>query len=150
MITNSILTALGIHLHKVEPPAQDGSVSFAQSSIETLYEHKMLPITASMLVDDCTLHPFGKLSGGASLALAECLAGYASRFFCKEHEFPTGLHVSGNHIATANKGERLLASAHFVHKGSTTHVWNVDITNEKGRLISSVRVTNMILSTQKK
>ncbi len=139
----SILTALGIELSSMQKTNAD----FLNTSIQALYQANILPITATMPVDERTIHPYGKLSGGASLALAECLAGYASHAFCKEGQFPTGVQVSANHLAVAHKGENLVASAHPVHIGKKTHVWNIDICNEQGKLISSVRVTNMIIST---
>jgi 1,4-dihydroxy-2-naphthoyl-CoA hydrolase len=37
------------------------------------------------------------------------------------------------------------ARADIVHQGNQTHVWNVEIKNEAGKLISTGRVTNMIV-----
>ena len=42
--------------------------------------------------------PFGFLSGGATLALAETLAGFASLSLCEENTFPVGIQVSANHL----------------------------------------------------
>ncbi len=146
----SILTALGItineHMHNSENAIKN--YLYSTASLEELRQLHILPFTATMKVDEKTIHPMNRLSGGASLALAECLAGYASYIFCVENEFPTGVYVTANHIATANMGEVLLASADLVHKGKKNHIWNVDITNEKGKLISSIRVTNLITSTK--
>lgn len=102
-------------------------------------------VEAVMPVDRRVCQPFGILHGGATIALAESVAGKGSLFICKEHEIPVGTQVSCNHISSAREGEMVYAVGTTIHIGSTTHVWNVDITNSEGVLISSVRVSNMIL-----
>lgn len=103
-------------------------------------------IVATMPVDKRTMHPYGMLSGGASIALAESLAGYGSLSYCEEGEFPSGVQVSANHVSnTSRVGEIVTATGVLLHKGRTTHVWNIDITDARGKLLSTVRVTNMIL-----
>lgn len=141
---DSILSVLGIVIQEKDSDSKALCQS-PSTSIEELYASGVLPVTATMPVDERTMHPFGKLSGGASLALAESLAGYASHLFCQENEFPVGLQVSANHISSGSKGEMLTASARLVHKGRKTHIWNIDVYNEYAKLISSVRVTNMII-----
>jgi uncharacterized protein (TIGR00369 family) len=39
----------------------------------------------------------------------------------------------------------LIARAEIVHKGTSTHVWDVKISTEEGKLISVARVTNIII-----
>lgn len=102
-------------------------------------------VYASMPVDERTIQPFQALSGGASLALAESMAGHGSLALCQEKEFPCGIQVSANHIAMAKRGETVFAHATLVHKGRSSHVWNVDIVNAHKKLISSVRVVNQII-----
>ena len=46
----------------------------------------------------------------------------------------------------AKLGEKLTVTATALHVGKTTHVVNVDITALDGRLISTARVTNTIIS----
>lgn len=128
----SLLTALGIQI--------------MPSEHTTHAEHTHAGhIVATMPVDERTMHPYGMLSGGASVALAESLAGYGSSLYCQEDEFPSGIQISANHVATASAGEFLTATGNLVHKGRLTHVWNIDITNSHEKLISTVRVTNMIV-----
>ena len=99
---------------------------------------------ARMHVDHRNRQPFGFLSGGATLALCETLAGVASNALCPEHKC-VGMNVCGNHVHTAFDGETVTAIAHLVHKGKKTHVWRVVVTNEEGKLISEVTVTNYVL-----
>ena len=87
---------------------------------------------------------FGFLSGGASLALAETMAGRGSLAFCQEDEAPLGVQVSANHVRAVPLGEVVLGEARIISRTRTLHVWNVDITDEEGRLVSTSRVTNCI------
>lgn len=101
-------------------------------------------VRAEMPVDHRTCQPFGMLSGGAVLALAEMLAGYGSVQLCGEGQQPCGLQVSANHVSSVKTGGKVLATGKLIHKGRSTHVWNVDVTTPEGRLVSTVRVVNFI------
>ena len=106
-------------------------------------------ISATMQVNDRTSQPNGFLHGGASLALAESLAGAGSYLMVDRDKFNVfGLQVSGNHVSSVKEGS-LLAKAQIIHKGKTTHVWEVKITNENDKLISVVRVTNIVAEKKK-
>jgi Cof subfamily protein (haloacid dehalogenase superfamily) len=102
-------------------------------------------IEATMPVDERTRQPFGVLHGGATLALAETLAGLGSLFLCQPDEIAVGMQVSGNHISSAHQGDTVRAVGTIVHKGRSSHVWNVDVFTSTGKLISTVRVINSIL-----
>ena len=100
--------------------------------------HARMPVTHTVC------QPFGFLSGGASLALAETLAGYGSLALCEEGEVPLGVQVSANHVHAVPLGGKVKAVARLLSRTRTLHVWNVDITDEEGRLVSTSRVTNCI------
>lgn len=102
-------------------------------------------VEAEMPVDERTCSPGGILHGGASLALAETMAGYGSTLICNGDEIAVGIQVSGNHISQAYLGEIIYGKACIVHLGKSTHIWNVDLFSNDGKLISTVRVTNSIL-----
>jgi uncharacterized protein (TIGR00369 family) len=99
---------------------------------------------ARMKVDERNRQPFGVLSGGASLALAENVAGVASSAMCPGCAC-VGIEVSGSHVKAVVEGDTVTAYAHLLHEGTTLHVWNVDIKDTSGELISNVRVTNYII-----
>lgn len=102
-------------------------------------------IKGQMPVDHRTLQPVGILHGGASLAFAESLAGMGSTLLIDLKKFiSVGSQVSANHVGMAVKGV-VTGEARIIHQGKTTHLWNVDIKNEEGKLVSSVRVTNLII-----
>lgn len=100
---------------------------------------------ATMKVDERNRQPFGFLSGGASLALAENLAGVGSTALCPG-KICVGISVSGEHVKAVVEGDTVTALAHLVSKGRKLHVWDVNITNSAGELISTVHATNYIIS----
>ena len=103
---------------------------------------------ARMRVDERNRQPFGFLSGGASLALAENVAGVGSSALCPGCAC-VGIEVSGSHVKAVVEGGSVTAYATLLHKGTTLHVWNVDIKDTSGELISNVRVTNYIIKHKK-
>ena len=103
---------------------------------------------ARMKVGECNRQPFGFLSGGASLALAENVAGVGSCAICPEYAC-VGIEVSGSHVKAVAEGDTVTAYARLLHKGTTLHVWSVDIRDTAGDLISNVRVTNYVVKSKK-
>ena len=99
---------------------------------------------ARMRVDERNRQPFGFLSGGASLALGENVAGVGSCALCPGCAC-VGIEVSGSHVKAVGEGDTVTAYARLLHKGTTLHVWNVDIKDTSGELISNVRVTNYVI-----
>ena len=104
---------------------------------------------ARMKVNERNRQPFGFLSGGATLALAENLAGVGSSALCPK-KICVGINVSGNHVRTVVEGQTVTAYGQLQFKGQTLHEWQVDIKNEKGDLISTVHVTNYIITPPRK
>lgn len=104
---------------------------------------------ASMRVDERNRQVFGFLSGGATLALAENLAGVGSMALCP-NKICVGINVSANHVKAVLEDDTVTATARILHKGRTLHVWHIEITNGKGELISAVDITNFILNQSKK
>lgn len=102
-------------------------------------------VEATMPVDERTRQPFGILHGGATLALAETVAGLGSMILAKPDEMVVGMQVSGNHMSSAHEGDTVRAVATIIHKGRSSHVWNVDVFTSTDKLVSSIRVVNSIL-----
>lgn len=99
---------------------------------------------ARMKVDHRNRQPFGFLSGGASLALAENVAGVGSMALCPD-KICVGINVSGDHVKAVLEGDTVTAYGRLLHRGKTLHVWHIEIKNENGQLVSSVQVTNFIM-----
>ena len=107
-------------------------------------------VEATMPIDHRTSRPGNMLHGGANLALAETIAGFGSMLLVDNQEYDVmGIQVSANHTGKAEGGE-VYARAESLHLGKKTHIWNVDIRNESGKLISTARVTNMIVKRHNK
>jgi len=104
---------------------------------------------ARMRVDERNRQPFGFLSGGATLALAENLAGVGSMALCPG-KICVGVSVSGSHVKAVAEGDTVTAYGRLLHKGRTLHQWQIDIRNSAEELISTVQVTNYVISPKKK
>lgn len=102
-------------------------------------------VEATMPVDERTRQPFGILHGGATLALAETVAGLGSMIIAKPDELVVGMQVSGNHLSSAHEGDTVRAIGTIIHKGRSSHVWDVSVYTSTDKLVSTVRVVNSIL-----
>jgi 1,4-dihydroxy-2-naphthoyl-CoA hydrolase len=103
-------------------------------------------VHARMPVNEKTCQPMGILHGGSSLALAETVGSLGSAFMVglDIHDV-RGSHMSANHVRPARNGW-VYAHARIIHQGKNTHVWNIDITDESGQLVSTCRLTNFIIA----
>lgn len=102
-------------------------------------------LTAKMPVNSKVHQPYGQLHGGATAALAESVGSAASNFFIdSKTQFINGIQLSINHIKSKREGT-VFATAKNIHKGSTTHLWEVRIVDEQDQLISVAKMTNIVL-----
>ena len=98
-----------------------------------------------MPVDDRTRQPYGILHGGASCVLAETLASMGSALVIDQsRQRCVGLELNANHIRGVSSGW-VIGTARPLHVGRTTHVWDVRIESEEGKLVCVARVTMAIL-----
>lgn len=103
-------------------------------------------VYARMYVKKELSQPYGMLHGGASMAMAESIGGVGSAYYLGIKEYIIrGMQFSANHVKAAKIGTYVYATANIIHKGRQTHVWNIDIKNEDGELVSSCRLTNFIM-----
>ncbi len=102
-------------------------------------------LTAKMPVNPSVHQPMGILHGGASVALAESVGSAASHIFIDTEKFVVkGLEISANHLKSKREGE-VFATAKIIHKGRTTHLWEIRIVDENDNLISLCKMTNIVL-----
>ncbi len=100
---------------------------------------------ATMEVGPHVHQPAGILHGGASVALAESLGSSASHLLVNDpSKQVVGLEINANHIRAIRQGT-VTARAELVHGGRRTHVWDIRIRNEEGKLICICRLTNIIV-----
>jgi 1,4-dihydroxy-2-naphthoyl-CoA hydrolase len=107
-------------------------------------------LVAKMPVNSLVHQPMGLLHGGASVALAESVGSAASHFFinAKEQEV-RGIEISANHLKSIREGV-VFGTARIIHKGRSLHLWEIKITDEAGNLISLCKLTNIVLTKEKK
>lgn len=103
-------------------------------------------LTAKMPVNSKVHQPYGQLHGGATAALAESVGSAASNFFIdSKNQFVNGIQLSINHIKSKKQGV-VFATAKNIHKGKSTHLWEVTIVDENDDLISVAKMTNIVLT----
>lgn len=106
-------------------------------------------VVCTMPVDQRTKQPFGYLHGGASLALAETAASIGAAANADlSREIAFGMEINANHLHSVAAG-RVTAVAVPLHKGSTSMVWEIRITDEQERLICISRCTMAIRQKRK-
>ncbi len=106
-------------------------------------------LTARMPVTPKVYQPDGVLHGGASVALAESVGSAASYVFLDGNEFfVRGIEIAANHVKGIREGF-VYARASILHKGRTTQLWEIKITNEEGDLISNCKLTTIALPKNK-
>ncbi len=100
---------------------------------------------ARMPVTSKVHQPDGVLHGGAMVALAESVGSAASYIFLDGSKYYVrGIEISANHIKSIKEGF-VFAKAILLHKGRTTQLWEIKITNEAGDLISLCKLTTIAL-----
>ncbi|RKN81459.1 PaaI family thioesterase [Ulvibacterium marinum] len=102
-------------------------------------------LVAKMPVNAKVHQPDGVLHGGASVALAESVGSMASYIFLDaEKFFVRGIEISANHVKSIRDGD-VFAKAILIHKGRTTQLWEIKITDAQENLISSCKLTTISL-----
>ncbi|MDP3352808.1 MAG: hotdog fold thioesterase [Flavobacteriaceae bacterium] len=102
-------------------------------------------LTATMPVNSRVFQPMGILHGGATVALAESVGSSASHLFVDNDKFMVkGIEIAANHLKSKSDGI-ISATAKIIHKGRTTHLWEIKIVDEENNLISLCKLTNIIL-----
>ncbi|WP_326523787.1 hotdog fold thioesterase [Sphingomonas sp.] len=106
--------------------------------------HDANALSARMPVDHRTHQPFGRLHGGASVALAETVASVGATMAVPEGKVAVGLEINANHIRPAMSGY-VHATATAESIGRTTQVWTIRITDDAGKLVCLSRITLAII-----
>lgn len=90
--------------------------------------------------------PYGLLHGGASVALAETAASFATALNIDPHtRWAVGLEINANHLRSRRDGF-VVAEATPIHRGRTSMVWDIRIRGEDdGKLVCISRCTVAIV-----
>jgi uncharacterized protein (TIGR00369 family) len=86
----------------------------------------------------------GIMNGGVSMYLAETAASIgvvASADLTKVT--PVGVEINANHIRAVSKGT-ITVTARPIFPGRTMSIWQIDITNDKGKLVCTGRCSVLL------
>ena len=132
---------------------QRANLAQLNSAKNTLVEHLGIEfielgddfIKARMPVDHRTVQPMGLLHGGASVALAETL-GSSGAYLCVDPAkyVVVGLEINANHVRAVRDGW-VTGTARPLHRGKTTQLWEIRITDAADKLVCISRLTMAVL-----
>jgi len=107
-------------------------------------------LKARMPVDERTIQPAGILHGGASATLAESLGSVAANL-CVDPSTKVcvGLDINANHVRPVSSGW-VTGVVTPIHVGKSTHIWQIRIEDDAGRLVCISRITMAVLDVANK
>jgi len=102
-------------------------------------------LRATMPVTPRTHQPMGVLHGGASVALAETIGSVAATLCVDQEKYVClGQEINANHLRPVSSGI-VTATARPFHIGKRSHVWHIEIRDEKDRLVCVSRLTMAVV-----
>ena len=106
-------------------------------------------LVARMPVTSRVYQPDGVLHGGATVALAESV-GSAVSYMSVDYKDKTvrGIVISANHLKSVKEGY-VYAKATPLHRGRSTQLWEIKITDDNNNLISHCKLSTMVLKKNK-
>jgi 1,4-dihydroxy-2-naphthoyl-CoA hydrolase len=103
-------------------------------------------LVARMPVNEKTRQPYGILHGGASVVLAETVGSVASYLVVDHSKYLTvGQEINANHLRAVKEGF-VTATCTPLHIGGGSHVWDIRLRDDAGRLTCVSRLTVAVLS----
>ena len=105
-------------------------------------------LVARMPVTSKVHQPDGVLHGGATAALAESVGSFASVIFTDSNLMVRGLEITANHVKSIREGF-VFAKATFLHKGRTTQLLDIRVTDQDENLISICKLSTISLPKKK-
>lgn len=103
--------------------------------------------SARVVIENRIRQPYGLVHGGAYAALAESLAARATASGLAPDTMPVGLSNFTSFLRPAGSG-KIHAEARCRHRGQTTWVWDVDMSDDSGRSCAVTRVTLAVRSLE--
>jgi 1,4-dihydroxy-2-naphthoyl-CoA hydrolase len=106
-------------------------------------------VEAVMKITSDLFQPTGTVHGGALISLAESVGSAGSFLLVDPEKYQVfGSVVNSQHLNPAREGT-LHAQAKLVAKADFKHIWDVEIKDDQGKLISISRVTNSVKPKEK-
>ncbi len=103
-------------------------------------------VVATMPIGPNHRQQVGYLHGGISITLAESIASLGAVLnIDASNQMAFGLEINANHLRPKRDGQ-LTGVATPIHRGRTTQVWDVQITDENDKLICVSRCTIAVVN----
>ena len=115
-------------------------------SVWEILDIKLVSATRDKVVATMPIGPnhrqqVGYLHGGVSVVLAESVASLGTVLnIDASKQMAFGLEINANHLRPKRDGQ-LTAVATPIHRGRTTHVWEIKISDENEKLVCISRCT---------
>jgi 1,4-dihydroxy-2-naphthoyl-CoA hydrolase len=134
----------------ISPADQEGLIWAARRGMGALAEKMGMRFeefaieraVATMPVEGNT-QPVGLMHGGAYDVLAESLGSMAANLYAGPGRLAVGVDINATHTRSATSG-RVTGVCTPIHLGRSMTVHEIAVTDEQGRRLSTVRITNMI------
>lgn len=106
-------------------------------------------VVGRMPVNKRVYQPDGVLHGGATVALAETTGSFAAEILLSSKDvFVRGIEISANHVKSVRTGN-VYATAKCIHKGRTTQLFEIKVTDDADNLVSLCKLTTISLPRKK-
>jgi 1,4-dihydroxy-2-naphthoyl-CoA hydrolase len=126
-------------IHKMSQKTIDGHLGIEIIDVGDDY------IMGTMPVDQRTIQPYGVVHGGANVVLAESLGSIAGgHVIDMTKQLCFGQEVSATHVRPVSSG-LVIGTARPIHLGKRSHVWEIRLTNEEGKLSCLAKLTLAIV-----
>ena len=125
----------------IERTAQNELMQFLGVKVEVATAER---VVLTMEVTPKVHQYVGIMNGGVSLYLAETAASIgvvAGADLTKVT--PVGIEINANHLRAVSKGI-ITVEAKPIYPGRTMSVWEINITDERGKLVCTSRLTMLI------
>lgn len=87
--------------------------------------------------------PYGVVHGGAYVVLGESLGSFAANVWAGEGRIAVGIEINATHTRSTSSGT-ITGVARAIHLGRSLTTHEIEISDERGRRLSTVRITNFI------
>jgi uncharacterized protein (TIGR00369 family) len=130
--------------------SEDAAKLLAERSVGELAEKlgiKILELSAERSVATMPVEgntqPFGVLHGGAHVVLAETLGSMSANVWAYPDRLAVGIEVNASHSRSA-VGGLVTGTCTALNLGKSLTVHEIVVTDEQGRRLSTVRITNFL------
>lgn len=122
----------------------------------TICEHLGIRLTeigddylkGTMPADKRTFQPYGIVHGGANVVLAETLGSFGGALLVDTSRFQClGQAVSASHLRPVSEG-LVTGTARPIHLGRRSHIWDIRLENEEGKLTCISKLTLAIVAIE--